>query len=262
MNEPGQYKTRFTQMVATKANRTLFIGKAKKFCKKHGFDGVDLDWEHPGLADRGGRPSDKTGLVNLAKEFKAAAPKLLLTMAIGAHPHTWASLDMPALKNHIDFFNVMTYDYHGAWDAVTGYNAPWIDPAGSPDIAGALKHYITDSKVPPSKLNLGLAAFGRTWTLKKRNPDFSLLLAGVGAAAVGAGTAGVCLQEPGVLSWQEVKQFIAAGARVTIDSKAMSAYAVSLVDRTQWASFDLPQTLYGKMRRAKAKGLGGVMVRR
>lgn len=34
------------------------------------------------------------------------------------------SYDVPAVAANVDFINVMTYDFSGAWDTVTGFNAP------------------------------------------------------------------------------------------------------------------------------------------
>lgn len=36
---------------------------------------------------------------------------------------------MAAAKQHLDFLNIMSYDYHGSWDAATNFMAPWSDPA-------------------------------------------------------------------------------------------------------------------------------------
>jgi GH18 family chitinase len=255
MNNPGPYRTRFTEMVATKRNRTRFVNKAINFCATHGFDGLDLDWEYPGVASRGGRDTDKAGLVNLAKEFKTAAPDLLLAMAVAAGPFNWKGYDLPALEPYIDFFSLMTYDFHGSWESVTGLNTPWLEPSGSADIERALVHYIDTNGIPAEKINLGLAAYGRSWTL--RNPD---PLAGPGSQG-SAGKRGVCTRESGYLGWREVREMIEVyGARVTIDTAAKAAYAVNLTDPSQWVSFDLPQTLYMKIQEARARGLGGLMV--
>ena len=40
-----------------------------------------------------------------------------------------AGIDMAAAKQHLDFLNIMSYDYHGSWDAATNFMAPWSDPA-------------------------------------------------------------------------------------------------------------------------------------
>lgn len=30
---------------------------------------------------------------------------------------------MPEISKHLDFMNIMTYDFHGTWDDVVGHNA-------------------------------------------------------------------------------------------------------------------------------------------
>ena len=35
-----------------------------------------------------------------------------------------AGYDIPMLSKYLDYINVMTYDYHGQWDKMTGHVAP------------------------------------------------------------------------------------------------------------------------------------------
>ena len=105
--------------------------------------------------------------------------------------------------------------------------------------------------MPRAKLNLGLGLYGRSWGLASAKQS------GVGAPALSGGVRGNCTGEPGFLAWREVRAMIAAGAKVTVDPVAMAAYAVK---GNQWVSFDLPQTIYLKIKAARAMGLGGTMV--
>jgi hypothetical protein len=61
---------------------------------------------------------------------------------------------------------------------------------------------------PFSKLNLGIGAYGRSWTLANKANS------GLGAAAYSPGSAGQCTGEAGYIGWAEIKQLIANGAQV------------------------------------------------
>ena len=39
-----------------------------------------------------------------------------------------AGLDLPSLGQSLDFINIMTYDFHGAWDQAVNFHTPWQDP--------------------------------------------------------------------------------------------------------------------------------------
>ena len=53
----------FSDMVATRTNRSEFVTSTIEFLRQRDFDGLDIDWEYP--AKRGGRPEDKARLVLL-----------------------------------------------------------------------------------------------------------------------------------------------------------------------------------------------------
>lgn len=57
--------------------------------------------------------------------FDATGQKYLLTAAVGAAERSASqSYDIPAFAANLDFINLMAYDFHGAFDGVTGQNAP------------------------------------------------------------------------------------------------------------------------------------------
>ena len=55
----------FSAMAADHVMRSKFVTSAVAFLRQHGFDGLDLDWEYPGL--RGGSASDRDNFVLLCK---------------------------------------------------------------------------------------------------------------------------------------------------------------------------------------------------
>ena len=69
----------------------------------------------------------------------------------------------------LDWVNVMSYDFHGGWEASTHFNSPLFAgadfPAGADDpntVETSVETYLALG-VPPEKLVVGLALYGRAW---------------------------------------------------------------------------------------------------
>lgn len=45
MNDPGPYRTAFSDMASSEVNQDAFFESLISFMALHGFDGIDLDWE-------------------------------------------------------------------------------------------------------------------------------------------------------------------------------------------------------------------------
>ena len=45
MNDPGPYRTAFSDMAKSEANQDAFFESLVTFLAQHDFDGIDLDWE-------------------------------------------------------------------------------------------------------------------------------------------------------------------------------------------------------------------------
>ncbi|KAH7317111.1 family 18 glycosyl hydrolase [Stachybotrys elegans] len=124
-NDPGPYQKAFSDMAMTAENRKRFIDGLLKFMKTYGFDGMDLDWEYPTAADRGGRAEDSANFVLLSKEIKAAfGSKYGYSITLPASYWYLQHFDLAKHQPHVDWFNLMSYDLHGVWDAAS----KWIGP--------------------------------------------------------------------------------------------------------------------------------------
>src|SRR5271170_2328926 len=62
----------FSDMALTKQSRSLFIESAVKFVDKYNLDGLDIDWEYPGMTGNNNRfrPEDKQNYTLLLKELR------------------------------------------------------------------------------------------------------------------------------------------------------------------------------------------------
>ncbi|MFF0472837.1 glycosyl hydrolase family 18 protein [Streptomyces sp. NPDC004284] len=211
------------------------------------FDGIDLDWEYPnacGLScDTSGAASFKTMIQAMRAKFGANA---LVTAAVTADASDGGKIDAADYAGaapYMNWFNVMTYDFFGAWAAKgpTAPHSPLTSYAGIPqqgfNSAEAIAKYKAKG-VPANKLLLGIGFYGRGWT-------------GVTQSAPGGTATGPAqgTYEQGIEDYKVLKNSCPATGTV-----AGTAYAYC---GTNWWSYDTPATVNSKMSWAKNQGLGG-----
>ncbi|XP_022920930.2 acidic mammalian chitinase-like [Onthophagus taurus] len=249
---------RYSAMVSSASNRKTFIQSAINFIQKYDFNGFDLDWEYP--SQRGGGSADIANFVSLLREMRTEFNiyGYLLSAAVAAPASSVdTSYNVPALSTYLDFINVMTYDLHGPWDSVTGQNAP-LYPASS-DVTAFQKSLNVDACISgwiergasPSKIVMGVATYGRSYTLQNSGNT------NIGAPTTGGGAAGKYSGESGYLGYNEICEYVNAGWTVVWDDQQKVPYAYK---GNQWIGYDNPKSIAIKVAYAKARGLGGVMV--
>jgi GH18 family chitinase len=253
-SDEGETRTTWSDMVSTESNRKAFISTTLDMLKEYGFQGLDLDWEWPGASNRGGRDSDKEGHVALFKELRAAfGNDYGLTCAL---PHDYAflkNIDVKGLSEHVDWFNVLTYDLHGTWDE----KSPDLGPRmrSHTDLKEIDSHLsaLWDTGVKPEKFTLGLAYYGRGYTAKSKDCLY------YGCDFKGPSYKRPCTNQAGIISNCELKGLISKGTAKTglIIGGAGAKHAYW---DDQWVSYDDAETIALKKGLADERCMSGTAI--
>jgi chitinase len=171
----------FSDAALTPASRARFAASGVAFVRRHGFDGIDVDWEFPvtgGMPANVKRPEDKQNFTLLLQALReqldaagrADGRRYLLTAAVGSTASFVANTEIAAVADTLDWLNVMTYDMSGPWSKVAGHVAPLHhDPAlaglnvnPKNNVADVIELYLA-AGVPARKMVLGVPFYGYIW---------------------------------------------------------------------------------------------------
>lgn len=239
-------------MTSSPASRTAFITSLASFMQTHSFLGVDLDWEFPGQPSNGGGPADTANLVSLVREMRAAYNTTYgISLTLPTDASYLAKYNLTALQPSLDFFGLMAYDI-SAYSAATPYIAAHSDIR----IINATLANLLSLNVPASKINLGLAAYGRGYTMT--SPPTCAYL---GCPALNASLPGPCTSEPGVLSLSEINALLTATPQANLTTQLLPSAGVMALNYTdQFIAYDDAYTFSLKRALADAHCLGGTMM--
>ena len=252
----------FSDAALTDSSRAVFAHSAVEFMKRHQLDGVDIDWEYPGLPgeDNVYRPEDKENFTLMLKALReeldalGAADgregndKYLLTIATGAQDEFLTTTNLGEAQQYLDCINIMTYDFYTGGAPVTGFhtnlNLSVHDDARRRSAIQSVQGHL-DAGVSPGKIVLGVAFYGRGWTdVHDENNGLFQTVNGEGVSF-----------PYGTLS----KDYIDKNGFVRYwDESAQAPYLWNAETKT-FISYDDVESLTHKAAFIKSKGLGGVM---
>ncbi|OBT81895.1 hypothetical protein VE02_09580, partial [Pseudogymnoascus sp. 03VT05] len=255
-NDPGPTQTTFSDLARSTDNQNKFFISLSSFLSTYGFDGVDIDWEYPEAPDRGGRGEDfanfPTFIANLKSHLSSTGGRNGLSVTLPASYWYLQHFDIVKLQKSVDFFNIMTYDFHGIWDKGNKWLGNFLNAhTNLTEIAAALD-LLWRNNIEPDKVTLGLGFYARTFTMT--TPSCSV----PGCTFESAGNAGLCTNSVGTLSNAEIADRIEKDALTPIHYVDAAVKVITWDD--QWVAYDDVDTYKQKADFARSLCLGGVMV--
>jgi chitinase len=247
----GMNPVTYREVAMTEESRIAFAQSVPAFLSLYDFDGIEIDWDSPLDPDKGGDPENYEKLPLLMKEIRNAidesGKEYLLTFALP--PTDWELLDFDVeeIAKSVDWFNLMSFDYH------TPKNIP--KTVGAHTDLKLIDYVVTDlvKNTESTKFVLGMAAFGRTYTLA----DDRCKELGCPFRSPGLGG---CGNTPGFLPYAEISEFIESGSYDELHQDVSSSSMVAVVNDDQLISYDDESTWAIKEAYAEMMCLRGVML--
>ncbi|MEI8092714.1 MAG: glycoside hydrolase family 18 protein [Spirochaetales bacterium] len=268
----GTQSDQFSDMAASAKTRKAFADSVVVFLKKYSFDGVDLDWEFPvegGGANVVHSPKDKANLTLLLSALRTALDASSkadsrtpyeLGLTVSPNPAYGKNLEIGAIAKLVDFLNLMTYDYHGAWDDTTNHLAPLYADPESPEyrwpsgrklnVDGAVQYYL-ENGVPAAKLNVGIPMYGVAWQVPAASPKGLFVKEAAGAQIDKS-------VKTGIVDYASVQQLVAKGLHPFWDEASHASYLWDK-DSGLFVSYDDNRSTLDKLDYVIERKLGGVM---
>lgn len=251
----------FSEAASTEAGRRAFADSAAQLLATHHADGLDVDWEYPGHDDAGIKASldDRAHFTLLIKALRARLDGLgarqgrsdadHYTLSIAAADGRFVSgIDIAAVAPHLDWFNLMTYDFVNSMTPTTGHHAglhaATQAPADARSADRAVRQFLA-AGAPSHKLLIGAAFYGREFA--DVQPQHHGLYQSFG-------------KYQGEHPWPQLKaDYIGKQGYVRHWDQTAQAPWLWNAKTRRFITYDDPQSLAAKAAYVKAQRLGGIM---
>jgi len=249
----------FSEGVSTKGSREILIENLITYMQTYHFNGIDLDWEYPGMDVAGITASkdDAQNFLYFVQELREQLDLLtnetgevyLLTAAIGAADELLETMSPDGKYDYIDyldFVNVMTYDMRGSFTQIAGHHTniyPYPKAEGDLSVEQSVNHLLKKG-ISPQKIVIGAAFYCRYWT---GFPAGVIDPVGVATTSFGNQT----------VDYNQLKKLLAKyPENIFWDEKASAPY---YFDGQQFISYDDVRSMAAKADYVKARQLRGIM---
>ena len=257
----------FEAATATDAGVDKLANSMLAFMLEWGFDGIDVDWEYP---DTDAEKTQFTKLMqSLRSKLDAQGKKddkyYQLSAAVTTNHNKIAFINPEVTTPLMDSVNVMAYDFHGAFDPITGHNAPLYANSKDSDpkfnASSAMKEYADTYKVPKNKLLMGIPFYGRGWG----DVEPTEIVQGLpGLFAPGTATIHGAWDDEGQYTgtnpWYLLKEKVASGEYTRYwDRESRVPYLYNAATK-EFLTYDDPQSIREKVDFINNEGYGGAII--
>ncbi len=158
---------------STKEGRTEFAISTVNIIESYQADGIDLDWEYPGISGFPGhkyQPEDQENFTELVLELRKYMKNGdILSFAAGANVNNYfqRSIEWDKVMPLVDNVNLMTYDFYGSSSSKTGHHTPLgSDNFKGGSVVSSVKELIKLG-LKPEKIIIGAAFYIKTFKYVK-----------------------------------------------------------------------------------------------
>ncbi|ELU39785.1 glycoside hydrolase family 18 and carbohydrate-binding module family 5 protein [Rhizoctonia solani AG-1 IA] len=217
--------------VTSASARATFVNSSIALMEDNGLDGIDIDYEYPET------PEQASGFVSLLSEMRTA---LDAHAAVPAGAANYQNLLASDMNKYLTMWNLMAYDYAGAWSSVSDDQANLYGGSGSGSSTDTAISWYTSNGVPANKIALGIPLYGRSF----QNT------AGIHQSYSGVGTGSA---ESGIYDYKALPP---DGSEVVENTTMVSSYSYNPSTK-ELVSYDTPTIAKMKAQYIAKKGLAG-----